>query len=598
MTFNSTEQRSRILFVSHREEQCGVYQYGLNIAKAIQKSTKYLFKYLECSNPDDFINGVANIKPSAIIYNYHPSTLPWLSKKIISKTKVTNLGIIHEVTQKVADLLDDELFDYHIAPDPTLLLKNTIVLKTGRLIPAYINTLELPPVPIIGSFGFGLQGKGFEQLIATVQQEYDRAEIRLHIPFAAFGDSKGEQAITIAKFCQDLVFKPEIKLSISHKFLNQDELLDFLAQNTLNAFFYDKYYGRGISSVIDYALAVQRPIAITRSTMFRHIISASPSICIENSSLKQIIANGIDPLKSFCKEWNESNLIWDYERIIDQVLNTSLLKEKKQPISLKSKMRSLASKYLKDFKLSTQKNQWIGDADTEVSLDSNYGNKEYKVPEISDVKLFNRILDNQARKQYQPIITFLFAVAPEIIRRKIPEANVQQAFVLDTVLKFYKQLSLPPKILCIGSYEDTAALAVKKIGLPLEEIDPVFNYNLETFFSKPSTLKGSYDIIFSTSVLEHVPDDELFMTQIAELLAPGGTAVLTCDYNDQYQPGDPIPDVDFRFYTQKDFKQRLLPLLKDCSLFDDPQWDCPNPDFTYAGYYKYTFATLVFQKHK
>jgi hypothetical protein len=30
---------------------------------------------------------------------------------------------------------------------------------------------------------------------------------------------------------------------------------------------------------------------------------------------------------------------------------------------------------------------------------------------------------------------------------------------------------------------------------------------------------------------------------------------------------------------------------------DEPQWDCPNPDFVYAGKYRYTFATLVFQKN-
>jgi hypothetical protein len=52
-----------------------------------------------------------------------------------------------------------------------------------------------------------------------------------------------------------------------------------------------------------------------------------------------------------------------------------------------------------------------------------------------------------------------------------------------------------------------------------------------------------------------------------------------------------------RFYTQKDFLERLLPLIKDCSLVDVPQWDCPNPDFVYAGC-RYTFATLVFRKDK
>ncbi len=118
---------------------------------------------------------------------------------------------------------------------------------------------------------------------------------------------------------------------------------------------------------------------------------------------------------------------------------------------------------------------------------------------------------------------------------------------------------------------------------------------MNVFFHKPTTIRNSYDIIFSTSVIEHVRDDELFITQIAELLAPGGTAVLTCDYNDQYKPGDRIPQEDFILYTQRDFKERFMPLLKNCSLVDAPNWDCPNPDFLYAGC-RYTFAGFVFRK--
>src|SRR5205814_885154 len=92
-----------------------------------------------------------------------------------------------------------------------------------------------------------------------------------------------------------------------------------------NAFFYEenKDKDRGIASVTDSALAVNRPIAITRSKMFRHLFSATPSICINDSTLKQIIQNGIEPLRSYKKEWCEDNLIWDYERIIDKVIATS-----------------------------------------------------------------------------------------------------------------------------------------------------------------------------------------------------------------------------------------------------------------------------------
>jgi SAM-dependent methyltransferase len=142
---------------------------------------------------------------------------------------------------------------------------------------------------------------------------------------------------------------------------------------------------------------------------------------------------------------------------------------------------------------------------------------------------------------------------------------------------------------------DTAVSGLKRMGCTVDEIDPLLNYDLDEFMHKPSTKPSSYDIIVSTSVIEHVKNDELFLKQIAELLSPGGIAVLTCDYNDQYKNGDPIPSVDYRFYTQADFKERLLPKLPGCSLIDTPQWDCPDPDFIYERY-RYTFATLVFKK--
>ena len=542
--------QDKILIISHKEKQCGVHEYGLNIAEALKKSIKYSFVYVECSSCEEFLESVNKIKPSAIIYNYYYSTLPWVTKTILQSINVPHIGIIHEITQEVADLANYELFEYHIGPDPTLHLKNPIVFKTGRIVFPYTNNHKLPDITTIGSFGFGLEGKGFEKVITTVQQEYDEALIRLHIPFATFADADGSQAIAVAQRCQQLIVKPGIKLSLSHDFLSQEKLLDFLAQNTVNAFFYEKYENRGISSTIDHALAVKRPIAITKSNMFRHIISANPSICIEDSSLKQIVDNGIAPLVPFYNEWSEANFIGDYERMLAQVLG--------------------------------QQQKWHSNRYLEVG--------------IPNVTSLNRILDDAARSQYQARIDQLFALVPEMMVRKIPEANIQQAFILDTVHKFASQL-VTPKILCVGSHEDSAAAALKRIGYCMEEIDPAINCDLNVYFHKPSTIKGSYDIIFSTSVVEHVQNDELFMMQIAELLAPGGIAVLTCDYNDQYKPGDRIPGVDFRLYTQKDFKQRLLPLLKNCVLPDVPQWDCPNPDFIYEGC-RYTFATFVFQKNK
>ena len=205
---------------------------------------------------------------------------------------------------------------------------------------------------------------------------------------------------------------------------------------------------------------------------------------------------------------------------------------------------------------------------------------------------FNRILDDKARKEYQAVIGWIHDLSPEMIQRKIPRANVQQAFVLYTVQHFYRP---GVKILCVGSHEDTAFDALKRLGVGMEDIDPVKDYDLNAFYHLPTTQKSYYDIIFSTSVIEHVEDDLLFLAQIQDLLAPQGIGILTCDFKDDYKKGDYIFPGNYRFYTQEHLREIMKSVLSGCELLDEPHWDCPRPDFFFSGQ-QYTFATLTFKR--
>lgn len=585
-----------ILFINHKKTQCGVYEFGRNIGAALEKSSSP-FSYHECGSNDELQNVIGAKKPRLIIYNYHPSTLSWLNAGITRKIKCPQIGIVHEVTQRIADAANNDLFNFHLAHDPTLLLKNPIVFKAGRLIPPYKNEFSPPPVVTVGSFGFGTDGKGFDKIIELVQSEFDEAVIRFNIPFAAFGDADGAKAKLIAENCRKLLAKPNIKLEISHEFLEQRELLDFIAQNTVNVFLYEQQaMERGISSTIDLALAVKRPVAVSFNTMFRHILDAKPSVCVENNSLENIIENNTLPLEKYYAEWSEEMLRWDYERIADAVFSL----EKIPPIKSGSRLRKVLGKGKRFIsrKLGRIENDkpasWISDTSIKKSVLDFSPKPIYRAAAIRGDWSLNNILDDEARALYAGTIEQMFDWLPDLMRRKIPEANIQQAFVLDTVYKFASVLE-KPKILCVGSFEDSASEALKLLGFDIEEVDPMINFDLNTFAGKPTTVKNSYDIIFSTSVIEHVEQDEEFLKQIAALLKKDGKIVLTCDYCDTYQAGDPKPSVDFRFYTQKDIKERLLPRLDDCRLIDEPEWDCPNPDFYYDGF-NYTFGTIVLEK--
>lgn len=399
----------------------------------------------------------------------------------------------------------------------------------------------------------------------------------------------------MVKQCKQLIKKTGITLTITHDFLEQGEILDFLAQNSINVFLYQDKTNRGLSSTPDYALAVDRPLAISDSIMFRHLHAVSPSIVYGQSTLKQIIKNGIAPLKGIQSDWNHITLVWEYERIIKAILK----KEEQKKHNKQKSTWSNAKIQVRNF-LGLQQNKFTWLRNTEAATDDILTvdpSQDYTPVHLQAPNTFNRILDNNARLLYKPAIKKLEELVPFTMAKKIPEANVQQAFVFDTVYRLssnYKQ----PKILCVGSYEDTAAMSLKRLGFEVEEIDPVLNYYLQEFFSKPTTIKNSYDIIFSTSVIEHDPDDASFIKCIEGLLAPEGIAILTCDYKDGWQPGEPKPDVDARFYTKDDLTTRLLSYIPRCNLIDEPQWECKHPDFNYLGKYQYTFATFAIQKSK
>jgi len=591
----------KILYVNHKKQQCGVYEFGKNIGDALIGSTKYKFKYFECDSFQELKGEYRSFKPDVIIYNYHPSTMEWIypmGKYKLPLTYLINaihIGTIHEVYQRSADEANNTIFDFHIAPDPTLLLKNPIVYKTGRLLTG--KPKELKPdnsIPVVGSFGFATPGKGFEKIVKLVQEEFDEAVINLNIPSSKYCDEAGVNARKIADECRSLIVKNSVKLNITHNYLDNEDLQEFLSLNSINVFFYDDQVNRGISSTPDAAIVSGRPIAISRSRLFRHLFNCNPSICIEDSSLKGIISNGTAPIEHLWKEWSSETLVWEYERIVKDILSIKEKREFENRRPLKFLVKKTLTKAGIFKPQSPAKNVWTKTED-EYTHTIKKNDLKYAPLKLSlNVKL-NGILDNEARSRYKPTINFFNTYFPELLAKKIPEANVQQAFVLDTCIRL-AQGNANAKILAVGSFEDTAVESLKLLNYQINDIDPILNYDLQTYLTKPGVQSGMYDIVISTSVIEHVEQDEQFIKDIAYLVRNGGYGILTCDYNDKYKKGDDIPSVDFRFYTMYDLKERLMKAIPDCKLVDEPLWECDNPDFYLAGKYNYTFASLVFQK--
>jgi hypothetical protein len=312
----TSEKINNVLIVNRDEKACGVYQYGQNLFDILSRNEKrFHYHMVEVSSAQDVLKAAVDLKPCAIIFNYHPATQPFVDRGLIHQLGVPCFGIYHEITHELLQLGGSPFpFDRWIHGDPTM-EDRAYLFSTGRPLFTYENRFPQPRIPTIGSFGFGFANKGFGRLAKMVQEQFSEAVLRLHIPFAKFGDEDGTQARQRVAEVRGIITNPRIVVQTSHQMMSTPELLDFLAQNTLNAFLYDDMH-RGISSTLDYAMSVGRPIAISRSYMFRHVWDVKPSILVEETTLPEIIRNGTAPLKALKEKWTHAALAERFESII------------------------------------------------------------------------------------------------------------------------------------------------------------------------------------------------------------------------------------------------------------------------------------------
>ncbi len=305
----------KVLFVNHKQDHCGVYQYFTKLVHPVTESRDNWF-YIETNEEWEHDHWIVSLEPDIVVYNFYFSgaTMPWLTDNKIArqKTRFKQLGIHHEGN------MDSKGFDLILHQDPSN--TDTRYFNLPRPIPEYHNIQRARNIiPHIGSFGFGLGGKGFTRVVEQVVKEFDEAVIRINIPFAFFGDANGDGARSWATACKTIADRKQgIELYITHDLLPENQLLDFIAVNDVNCFFYDDNIGRGISGTLDYALAVRKPIAITHSDQFRHMWD--DNILIEKNTLRAIIQKGTDHLEPYYKKWNKEAMIVAFEQAFKQVM--------------------------------------------------------------------------------------------------------------------------------------------------------------------------------------------------------------------------------------------------------------------------------------
>lgn len=291
----------KILFVNHDQERCGVYQYGKRLADIVYTDPRWDLSYLSCNTEAEFRGRMDYYQPDILIVNWHPSTLGWWTPILAASISQPKYYVHHEGE-----------YPHHMSPAGFFSsdgVTNTILRVYGLVRPLFHPdglTDVKNDIPTIGSFGFGFGNKGFENVVETVCEQYDEAVINIQMSFPYFGDSEGVYGRTLADRCRQLVTNSNIKLNITHDFISDHDLLQFLNNNDVNIFMYHDMPGRGLASTIDYVASLNKPFGINSSNMFRHVLF--PEINVEHNSIADIIDAGSKPARTLQKLWSYENL--------------------------------------------------------------------------------------------------------------------------------------------------------------------------------------------------------------------------------------------------------------------------------------------------
>ena len=319
--------KHRVLFVTQtlgERAACGIGIIGNLIGETLLQHPNYEFNVLYCDSIIEVQQKLAEWQPSVAIYNYAPGTTLWMNDRAMRAPfpNIKHVRIMHDMHQGIATTFHPALhqgWEYILADDPSV-TGNDRVFITNRLLPPgpTVNYAESSK-PIIGFQGFGAPHKGVAKLAHKVQEEFDEAVLRLHIPYGFFGDAAGANANARVQEVKQIITKPGIEVIATHDLLDTQGIVNLLAQNTINCYFYDYLDGAGIASSPDYALAAGRPIALTRSHQFRNFWN-TPEIFIENKTLKEIIAQGTTPLEPYYTSYSVDSVLNDYSKMIERLL--------------------------------------------------------------------------------------------------------------------------------------------------------------------------------------------------------------------------------------------------------------------------------------
>lgn len=330
----------RGLFINNKKAKDSIYESGLMVFKCLSISRNFSIDYCEVDENDRSISTGYDF----YLFNYHVITMNWLDTRKLK----SQLGYVGTIILEVAPsdpfvMCPAKDFSFYCVLDPTIKpSKNLFVFP--RPLDIFAGELQHAEnnITVIGSFGFATIGKGFHHVVDAVNEEFDKAIIRLNIPYGDFVPDSETYAKFLAKLCIDRA-KPGIEVKVTHEFMEKEDLIQWCAGNTLNCFLYDRDMP-GLSATTDQAIISEQPLAISRNDTFRHIekyIKPYPT-----RSLKEAISGSREGVLQMKEEWRPENFNKIFENMLD---SNSPLKQKGEAGTLV--LPKLSSQYFQKLNL-------------------------------------------------------------------------------------------------------------------------------------------------------------------------------------------------------------------------------------------------------
>ena len=306
----------KVILVTGPTKECGIFQYADSVFEILKTSKRYDFEFFATGSSDYFMNYVEETSPYAVIYNHHPSTLAWLNngvtRPIANSTQIKQLAIVgHEHVNKFTGVSS------YIFTDPR---KETLGDEYSGVPPiTYYDDIQYSKpndVLKIGTSGISNITKNLEQIIGLINEQFSEDVIlNLHLANGAYVDPSGGLSNSLENRCRKLA-KSNVQINVTNQFFQKKELITWLNQNDINLYWYKTPNVPGVSGSVDRALASKKPFGVNDSTFLSH--TRKDFNDLTKTSIKDIIAGGIEPFQEFYDAWNPNKLLTLYEGLLDK----------------------------------------------------------------------------------------------------------------------------------------------------------------------------------------------------------------------------------------------------------------------------------------